>query len=176
MIGLTRRGLFRGPVGHGADVSQLYILNKSWSKRKAGPLRRKVLTGSGHVDAAEFHADFVWIIAWLWNTYFSSAQTSKKHVWESAHESAQAKSAQKIGSVFGRTDFFADFYFWAAGFFLRILSPDFSPHSFLWEKRAQKILPEKSLAKSSKIYAKTNPDTFLQRGRVNKNRSKNSVR
>ena len=34
---------------------------------------------------------------------------------------------------------FADFYVWAAGFFSRILSPDFSS-SFLWEKVPRKIL------------------------------------
>ena len=47
---------------------------------------------------------------------------------------------------FWQNGFFADFYFWAAGIFSRILSPDFS-HRF-W-KSAQKNPPGKSPAKSS---------------------------
>ena len=57
--------------------------------------------------------------------------------------------------IFGPPDFSADF---VAGFFLLIFVG----------KSAQKILQEKSPAKSSKIYATKIPDTFLQRGRANK--------
>ena len=68
-----------------------------------------------------------------------------------------------LWSDFGRTDF-ADFHFeppdffadFVAGFFLLI---------FLWGKRAQRNPPQKSPAKSSKIYTTKIPDTFLQRGR-----------
>ena len=63
---------------------------------------------------------------------------------------------------FWQNGFFADFYFWAAGFFRgfrrRILSPHFCG------KSAQKNPPGKSPAKSSKIYTAKIPDTFLQRG------------
>ena len=55
-----------------------------------------------------------------------------------------------LGSVFGRTDFFADF---VAGFF----------SSFLWGKVPRKILQENPRQKSSKIYTTKIPDTFLQR-------------
>ena len=34
----------------------------------------------GHSDAADFSADFLRIFTWLWNTYFSSAKTSKKNL------------------------------------------------------------------------------------------------
>ena len=63
-----------------------------------------------------------------------------------------------IGSIFGRTDFFADFYFRAAGFARGFCRRFFS--SFLWEKSAQKKPPGKSPAKSSKIYTTKIPDTF----------------
>ena len=69
----------------------------------------------------------------------------------------------RVRAGFRQNGFFADFYFWAARFFSRILSPDFFS-SFLWEKSAQKNPPGKSPAKSSKIYTTKIPDTFLQRG------------
>ena len=57
---------------------------------------------------------------------------------------------------------FADFYFWAAGFFLA----GFFLLIFVG-KSAQKNPPGKSPAKSSKIYTTKIPDTFLQRVRPN---------
>ena len=60
-------------------------------------------------------------------------------------------SEEQLGPDFGRMDFFADFYFWAAGFFSRIFSPDFFS-SFFVGKSAQKNPPGKSPGKSSKIY------------------------
>ena len=60
--------------------------------------------------------------------------------------------------------FFADFYFWAAGFFRGFSRRIFSPG-----KSAQKNPPGKSPAKSSKIDTTKIPDTFLQRGLSPKN-------
>ena len=68
--------------------------------------------------------------------------------------------------AFWQNGFFADFYFWAAGFFR-----GFSRRIFLLifvGKSAQKNPPRKSPAKSSKILTTKIPDTFLQRVRPNK--------
>ena len=55
-----------------------------------------------------------------------------------AHETSQGI----LGSVFSRTDFFADFNFWAAGFFSRSLGRWIcSPH-FCGEKVTRKILQD----------------------------------
>ena len=56
-------------------------------------------------------------------------------------ENGRNLSVQILGSVFGRTDFFADFYFWAAGFFRGSSGQIFSPH-FCGKKS-----PEKSCRK-----------------------------
>ena len=66
---------------------------------------------------------------------------------------------------FWQNGFFADFYFWAAGFFRGFCRRIFL--LILVGKRAQKNPPGKSPAKSSKIYTTKIPDTFLQRGRAN---------
>ena len=78
-----------------------------------------------------------------------------------------AGSFGDVGVGFWQDGFFVDFDFWAAGFFSRILSPDFFS-SFLWGKSAQKNPPPgKAPAKSSKKFFSTKiPDTFLQRGRT----------
>ena len=76
--------------------------------------------------------------------------------------SLQASRDMRAG--FWQNGFFADFYFWAAGFFR-----GFCRRMFLLVfvgKRSQKIPPGKSPAKSSKIYTTKIPDIFLQRGRA----------
>ena len=71
------------------------------------------------------------------------------------------KSGQKILRVgFWQNGFFADFYFWAAGFVRGFCRRIFSPH-FCGGKSAQKNPPGKSPAKSSRIYTTKIPDTFL---------------
>ena len=62
---------------------------------------------------------------------------------------------------FRQNGFFADFYFWAAGFFSRIFSPDFFS-SFFWEK-----CPEKSSGKMpgkilQNLYNKNPPTHFCR--------------
>ena len=63
---------------------------------------------------------------------------------------------------FWQNGFFADFYFWAIGFF----RADFVAGFFLVfvGKSAQKSPPGKSPAKSSKIYTTKIPDTHFCRG------------
>ena len=65
-----------------------------WVRRPGGIVWRAVCSSSwqesgdgmgcppqaGHWDAADFSADFLRIFAWLWNTYFWNAQTSKKNM------------------------------------------------------------------------------------------------
>ena len=74
-------------------------------------------------------------------------------------------SCRKIRAGFRQSEFFADFYFWAAGFFRGFSRLDFFS-SFLWEKVPRKHPPGKSPAKSSKIFTTKIPDTCLQRGRA----------
>ena len=67
---------------------------------------------------------------------------------------------QFVGVGFRQNGFFADLYFWAAGFlagFFRLIFVG---------KSAQKNPPGKSPEKSSKNYTTKIPDTFLQRGRA----------
>ena len=63
---------------------------------------------------------------------------------------------------FWQNGFFAEFYFRAARFFSRILSPDFFSSS-LWGKCAQKNPPGKFPTKSSRFNTTKIPDNFLQR-------------
>ena len=69
---------------------------------------------------------------------------------------------QGLGSVFWQNGCFADFHFWAAGFFRgfyrRIVSPLFVGES------AQKNPPGKFSKKSAQIYTTKIPNTFLERG------------
>ena len=65
---------------------------------------------------------------------------------------------------FWQNGFFADFHFWAAGFFCGFSRRIFSPH--FCGQNAQKNPPGKSPAKSSKNYTTKMPDTCLQRGRA----------
>ena len=73
---------------------------------------------------------------------------------------------QKLGSVFGRTDFSRNFIFGLPDF-----SADFLAGFFLLifvEESAQKNPPGKSRQNPPKIIQQKSPDTFLQRGRTNK--------
>ena len=63
---------------------------------------------------------------------------------------------------FRQNGFFADFYFWAAGFFRGFSRRIFSPH-FCGEKVPRKILQENPRQNPPKIYTTKIPDTFLQR-------------
>ena len=73
---------------------------------------------------------------------------------------AKKTTSVRLGSVFGRTDFWR-FFCLGRRIFLRIFSPDFFP-SFLWGKRAQKNPPGKSPAKSSKNYTTKSPTHFCR--------------
>ena len=75
------------------------------------------------------------------------------------------KILSRLSVGFWQNGFFADFYFWAAGFFRGFRRRIFSPH--FCGKSAQEIPPGKSPAKSSNIYTRKIPDTFLQRGWAN---------
>ena len=59
---------------------------------------------------------------------------------------------------FWQNGFFADFYFWAAGFFPRIFSPDFIS-SFLWEKVPRTILQENPRENPPKFIPQKSSDT-----------------
>ena len=67
-----------------------------------------------------------------------------------------------LGSDFGRTDFFADFYFWAAGFFRGFCRQIFSPHfcGKKWPEKLSRKIPAKIL---QNLYNK-NPPTHFCRG------------
>ena len=91
----------------------------------------------------------------------------RRHFFQASIKLAQPFPAPEFRAGFRQNGFFADFYFWAAGFSSRIFSPDFFS-SFLWGKSAQKNPPGKSRSKSSKIYTTKIADTFLQRGRANR--------
>ena len=45
----------------------------------------------GHSGAADFSAHFLRIFAWLWNTCFSSAKTSKKNLRENGRKNLRTK-------------------------------------------------------------------------------------
>ena len=65
---------------------------------------------------------------------------------------------------FWQNGFFADFCFWAAGFFSRILSPIFSPH-FCGEKVPRKILQENPRQSPPNFIQQKSP-THFRRGAV----------
>ena len=65
-----------------------------------------------------------------------------------------SRCLEKLGSVFGRKDFFTDFLFLGRRIFARIFSPDFFS-SFLWEKVLRKILQEN--------HPLQNPPNFIQK-------------
>ena len=69
----------------------------------------------------------------------------------SAFSSSLVFPALSVRVGFWQNGFFADFYFWAADGFSRILSPELFS-SFLWGKSGQIFFPGKSAAKSSKFY------------------------
>ena len=60
--------------------------------------------------------------------------------------------------------FFADFYFWTAGFFRGFCRRIF--FSFLWEKVPRKILQENPRQNPPKFIQQKSSDTFLQIGRA----------
>ena len=68
---------------------------------------------------------------------------------------------------FRQNGFFADFYFWAAGFF-RGFSRRIFCSSFLWEKVPRKILQENPRENPPKFIQQKSSDTFLQIGRANR--------
>ena len=99
-----------------------------------------------------------------WMSVQSPRDRNLLHLWDVFILAEFGKKV--LGSVFGQNGCFADFCFWAAGFFrgfcLQILSPHFCG------KNTQKNPPGKSPAKSSEICTTKIPDTFLQRSRAKK--------
>ena len=79
-----------------------------------------------------------------------------------------------LGSVFGRTDFSTDFYFWAAGFF-RGFFAGFSLPVFVG-KRAQKILQKNPQQNPPKFIQQKSPRTSLQKAQASKNTSVSGLR
>ena len=91
----------------------------------------------------------------------------RKHANERKRAPMSAKERKRkrtIRAGFWQNGFFADFYFWAAGFFSRIFSPEFFS-SFLWEKVPRKILQENPRENPPNFIQQKSSDTCLQIGR-----------
>ena len=77
---------------------------------------------------------------------------------------AKCRRAGIIRVGFWQNGFFADFYFWVAGFFRGFSRRIFSPH-FVWEKVPRKILQENPRENPPKFIQQKSSDTLLQIGR-----------
>ena len=79
-------------------------------------------------------------------------------------QNRQKKVTEIVRVGFWQSGFFADFYFWAAGF-LRGFSRRNFLLIFVREKVHRKNIPGKFPTKSSKIHTTNIPDNFLQRAK-----------